>query len=199
MSSENNTFRAFIAIELPDDIREIVYRALNPTMNKLAQYVKWVEQNNLHLTLRFLGQIDSNVQEKIKNSLLQVTTAYSPMLFTLNELGVFPNWREPRVLWMGLHVVSGELISLQKEIESIVQKAGLKPENQRFHPHITIGRVKSTNDFVARCWRGTKLPQMPNFWVKDVVIFKSTLLPTGPIYEPIQKFQLSPNSHKEIN
>lgn len=198
MSSETNTFRAFIAMELPDEIRESVYRSLNPTMNKLAQYVKWVEQNNLHLTLRFLGQIDSNAKDKIENYLSQVTNEYSPMSFSLDELGVFPNWREPRILWIGIHVLSGELISLQKEIESIAQRAGLKPENQRFHPHITIGRVKSTNEFVARCWRATKLPQIPPFRISDVILFKSTLHPSGPIYDPVKKFQLLLNSQKEI-
>lgn len=189
MSEE--TYRAFIAIELPFDVREIIWNSAKPASGMLKSLVKWVPPENMHLTLRFLGGITFSMSDKLRENLQQLLIQFSPIKFKLGIPGVFPSWKEPRVLWVGLDVLEGDINLIQGEIERQAQMVGLPQEKQKFHPHITVGRVKTPSPFISNTWKNVKIQYMPEFVVKKITLFKSTLNPSGAIYEVVDTFQLN--------
>lgn len=191
MDVKEESYRAFIAIEVPHDVQEVIFNSIKPIMSKLKPFVKWVSPENIHLTLRFLGQISLTFSNDLQDNMRKLTDTFSPLTFNLSEPGVFPSWREPRVLWVALELVQGDLFPLQKEIEALVQRLGLSPEKQRFHPHLTVGRAKSPTPVISALWKNVKIPVLPDFCVDKVTLFKSTLAQTGAIYEVMDVFPLN--------
>lgn len=188
MSMNEETHRAFIALELPSEIREAISEGVKPASGLLRSLVKWVPVENMHLTLRFLGNITLEMSNKLRGNLHQASSHFTPLKFKLDLPGVFPSWREPRVLWVGLVVLEGDLKSLQNEIELQAQRIGLPQEKQKFHPHITVGRAKTPSPFISNTWKNVKIKLTPEFNVDKITLFKSTLNPSGAIYEIIDTF-----------
>ncbi len=184
------TYRAFIALELPSEIREAIREGVKPAMGILRSLVKWVPVENMHLTLRFLGNITLEMSNKLRENLHQVSSRFTSLKFKLDIPGAFPSWREPRVLWVGLVVLEGDLKLLQNEIELQAQHIGLPQEKQKFHPHITVGRVKTPSPFISNTWKNVKIKPTPEFIVDKITLFKSILNPSGAIYEVVDTFHL---------
>ncbi|MCA1902058.1 MAG: RNA 2',3'-cyclic phosphodiesterase [Candidatus Hydrogenedens sp.] len=189
MSEES--YRAFVAIELPAEVRDIVWSSTKPVLGSLKSLVKWVPPENMHLTLRFLGGITLSMSEKLRSNLKKVSIQFAPITFRLGTSGVFPSWREPRVLWVGLDVVKGDLSLLQRRVEQEAQIIGLPLEKQRFHPHITVGRVRTPSPFISNTWKNVKIQSTPEFVVNQITLFKSILNPNGAIYEVVDTFQFN--------
>ncbi len=178
--------RTFIGVEVPKKEREIIWRLIQEQRKKNLP-IKWVEFENLHITLKFLGEID----EKKLDSLLPILTTISKgtkrFSIGLENIGCFPSIRNPRVLWIGVSIGAEELINLAIEIESNLNKIGFKKEGKKFHPHLTIGRLKTpckVEDILNQTIK-TDI-----FEIKDFILFKSNLLPTGPVYEKLKVFSL---------
>ncbi len=187
MSEE--TYRAFIALEIPPDVRDIIWSSAKPVYGMLRSLVKWVPVENMHLTLRFLGGISLNKSNELRENLRHISSQFNPIKFKVSEPGVFPSWKEPRILWIGLDAIEGELNLLQGKIEQIVQMVSLPQEKQKFHPHITVGRVKTPSLFISNSWKNVKIQQNPLFVVDRVTLFKSILNPSGAVYEVVDVFQ----------
>ncbi|MGC8844958.1 MAG: RNA 2',3'-cyclic phosphodiesterase [Candidatus Hydrogenedens sp.] len=187
MSEES--YRAFIAIEIPSDVREIIWNNTKPASGMLKSLVKWVPPENMHLTLRFLGAITLSISDKLRENLRQISVQFNPVKFKLSVPGVFPSWKEPRVLWVGLDIIEGDINQIQSKIEQQAQMVGLPQEKQKFHPHITVGRVKTPSPFLSNTWKNVKIQQTPEFIVDKITLFKSTLNPDGAFYEVIDTFQ----------
>ncbi len=183
-----NSYRAFIAIELPGEVRTIIWDSVKPVLGMLRSLVKWVPPENMHLTLRFLGEISHEKSNNLRGQLRQVSTLFHPLKLKLDIPGVFPSWKEPRVLWVGLNVLEGDLKTLQSEVEQQAQKIGLPQEKQRFHPHITVGRVKSPSQFLSNTWKNVKIKEYLEFKADKITLFKSILNPSGAIYEVVDTF-----------
>jgi 2'-5' RNA ligase len=187
--------RSFIAIELPNEIRD----ALGNIQEKLkacAADVKWVKPQNIHLTLKFLGEIDEDQLFKINLILDAFGSDKKIFVIRLASLGAFPKINYPRVIWVGVDRGDRETKELVGALEEKIEKIGLPKEDRAFSSHITIGRVRSNSgrdklvSILAQLQDYFKeTPQ--EFTVEKITLFKSTLTPQGPIYEIVKEVNLS--------
>ncbi len=185
--------RTFFAVDISDGQRQAVSSILDE-FRKLDVHVKWVKPENLHVTLKFLGDTDEDTIPQICETVNSAIRGVPSFVFSLEDLGQFPNARNPRVIWAGIRDGYESLRALSGRINNAVKQLGFKPGKRRFSPHLTIGRVKdnrnirtlmneiSVIDFVSE----TSL-------VSEVILYQSTLRPQGPIYTPLKTFSL-PNT-----
>lgn len=173
--------RLFIAIDLPFEVKKKIVGVRELVKNS---GIKWVEIENLHLTLKFLGEVEEDKVSGIEKSLRKIAKDFEPFIISLRDVGGFPNERESRVIWIGIQQGKERVYELNKEIEKAMEKLGFKRDN-RFHPHITIGRVKRGRVNVY----GLKFHH-PSIFIKSFYLISSKLTPSGPIYTPLHEFRL---------
>lgn len=137
-----NLLRAFIAIELPkqlqDTLEKQIARLRQPLGNDL---VRWIPTQNMHLTLKFIGNIAASHVEFLKQLIAQTADFHSPFDLQISGIGSFPNSKRARILWAGIHAPP-ELASLQKSLEAGASRLGYEQEERPFSPHLTLGRVR---------------------------------------------------------
>jgi len=175
--------RAFIAIELPgaiqseiEDISDELARAFP------ARSVRWVPPGNIHLTLKFLGDIRVNELSAIAGAIDRVAAGHDQHELCLSGLGCFPNKKRPRVFWIGLNGDIGDLRKLHGHLSTELSEIGWEPESRPFHPHLTLGRVKDSRA-IARTDINWELPIRPRaFHVINLVLFESILQTSGASY-----------------
>ncbi|AEF97122.1 RNA 2',3'-cyclic phosphodiesterase [Methanotorris igneus] len=170
--------RCFIAIDLPEEIKDKIEEVKKHFKIK---GIKLVEKENLHITIKFLGEIDEEIVEKIKNLDLSI----SPIKVKIKNIGVFPNENYIRVIWLG----ATNLVDLFKEVDEKLSEIGFKKERE-YVPHVTIGRVKFIENKKAlkdKIEKHRKI-DIGEFEVKSIKLMKSTLTPNGPIYEVIKEW-----------
>lgn len=183
--------RSFLAIELPKTILkkiEEVQRDLKSTHGD----VRWVNSEKIHLTLKFFGNIEELRIDPIFKTIEEVIRNTPPFSLKVRGVGAFPHLKNPRVIWMGLVDGRETLISFQKQIDTLLKDIGFQPEDRPFHPHLTLGRMKSSRgkeELVGRMEK-FKEEEFGTFQVERVVLFKSDLKPTGPIYTPLKEMKL---------
>jgi 2'-5' RNA ligase len=182
--------RAFVAVKISDQQRQAIASILEE-LSQLDVRVKWVAPENLHITLKFLGDTDEEILPQIYKSIENAIGDSLSFDFLLEGVGQFPNARNPRVIWAGIREGYESLRALSSRIDQAVRPFGFKPEKRRFSAHLTIGRVKdnrninilmneiSVIDFVSE-----------SSLVTEVVLYQSTLRPKGPIYTPLKTFDL---------
>jgi 2'-5' RNA ligase len=134
--------RAFVAVLLPDDVRGRLAAAADGLRGRTRE-VAWVRPDNLHLTLRFLGEVDPMTLEHAREAMMVAATATAPFTATLGALGGFPSGRPPRVVWAGVTEGSEGLRALHAALESALVVRGIPGEGRAFHPHVTLGRARS--------------------------------------------------------
>jgi len=175
--------RTFIAIELPQDIKDSL-SALQDKLKTAPAEVRWVKHENIHLTLKFLGEIDAKQLDKIKLILQEVARDHHEFKTRVSTLGVFPNLNYPRVIWVGLDKNDEPVQKIVQDLEEKIAKLGIAKEKRTFTSHITIGRVK-LGKFIAPENQASR-----EFTVHKITLFKSTLTPGGPVYEILQEANL---------
>lgn len=184
--------RSFIAIELGPEIKAEL-EALIRKLRDSDTDVKWVKPENMHLTLKFLGNIPPDTIEDVKKILDKAGMGSSHFKMGLSGVGAFPGLSYPRVIWVGI----GEGGDEAKKIHSLLEEGleGLKFEREQrpFFPHLTIGRVKSTKkkEALASAIEGLKFRPGISQKVEGLTLFQSTLTPKGPIYTPLHEARLS--------
>jgi 2'-5' RNA ligase len=176
--------RTFICVEVPEAIKERIAR-LQQELRRGGAQVSWVKPSNIHLTIKFLGDVSASKMEAIR---LAVERAASPINRFEIEVGVagcFPSPRSPRVLWVGLTRLPDSLKQLRAAIEDELARGGFPRETKRFSPHLTIGRVRDpkgagriAEDLIARGFE----PEA--FQAREVIVMRSDLTPRGSIYTP---------------
>ncbi len=188
------TIRAFIAINLDPEIRGYL-SSLQQNLNLDAAKVKvnWVEEKNLHLTLKFLGNISPSQIELIEIELKKITSQY-PSFFIklLPEIGVFPSYKMPRVIWVGIKEGAAELTEIYNLVETRLYKKGFPRESKNFSTHITLGRVKylKDKDSLIRSLKSIHLDSFSQK-VKSIELMESKLTPQGPLYGIIRQYPLA--------
>jgi len=179
--------RTFIAIEIPENIRNSIHKDVE-AFKASRLPVRWVARSNLHITLRFLGEITDDVRKRMSSVLEGVAARQKPFQMALKDFGCFPNPRRARVLWIGVDEGSEELSVIARNIEEALVESGF-PREGRFHAHLTIGRIKkpcSIDDIL------NKELLSGSFEVNTLILFKSTLTPQGSIYEALEKYRFTP-------
>lgn len=183
--------RAFLAIDLPWDLKREIYSLKNLEIPKDLK-LKWVEEENLHITLKFLGNISENLLEKIYKNSENICKKFASFYLELEEIGSFPEKGIPRVIWIGINRENA-LKTLYEQLEKNFKSLKLEEKKEKFHPHITLIRVKEAlnrealiNYFESLKGEAKKLKGR-SFLVKEIIFFKSTLTPTSPKYTPLKR------------
>jgi len=183
--------RTFVAIALEPKIKH----TLSQFIKKLEDHnpnIRWVREQGMHLTLKFIGEIPENRVEKILSVLRDLSAEHECFPLLLRGTGSFPPRSKcPRILWVGIQENQG-LFSVQHDIESLLEKVSIARENRRFSPHLTLGRVKSSHNIapVLDILADNKDTEFGSMEVQEIIFFKSTLKPTGAEYSALEKIRL---------
>jgi 2'-5' RNA ligase len=187
--SENQTdmVRSFAAVSLPHEIQErlgSIGLRFRKRLEHARAHITWVRPDSLHLTLKFLGSIESRIVPSIMEQLEKAAAGTPPFTFMVGELGVFPNLNQPRVIWVGVHRGEKELCAIQKRVEENLSTLGFAVEKRGFSPHLTLGRIKSlgSRGEVLRALKELDNEEIGMVEVTRIHLMKSTLTPTGAIY-----------------
>lgn len=178
--------RAFIAFELPANIKTYLSKTID-AMSSRTDDVKWVRYEGLHITLKFLGEIEEGLAADIKKGLLFLESRYRPFTMSLDAVDAFPDRKRARVIVVRLKNEVDIISNIFKDIEGNLEKFGFEKEKRAFTPHITLGRRKTPLPLLEKAI--IKLDAM-DFLIDSVVMFRSTLTGKGAIYDPIWKINL---------
>jgi 2'-5' RNA ligase len=188
--------RAFIAIELPKHLQDAVEKQTSRLRQTLGNdIVRWVPTRNMHLTLKFLGDIATSHVDFLKQLLAREADSHPQFDMQISGLGSYPTSRRPRVLWAGLHTPA-DLISLQKSIEAGTTRLGYEQDEHAFSPHLTLGRVRQTTSptdmqKIRTALDTIQLGNIGTARVDSIHLFKSDRLPSGSIYTKLFSAPLS--------
>lgn len=185
-----NKVRSFIAIEIPEDIKKDISGIQDKLRNTGAD-VGWTRSEGIHLTLKFLGDVEEEKLEKVTRAMEEAAKGFSPFGIEISGIGVFPNPKYPRVLWIGVKD-NDTLMTLQNNIERETEKIGFKPEGRRFSPHLTLGRVRSqkNRESLLKAMEEFEKIEFGSLNVGEVSLIKSELSPKGAIYTELFKASL---------
>ena len=179
--------RIFIAIEIPQNIRVKIAEITDYLQSKTPPTaVKWVDYENLHLTIKFIGETKQEKIEEITKVLSQSLAHQAPFSLEIGGLGMYPNNTNPRVIWLG--VTGGEpLIAMHNILDQNLARLGIQREGRPFSPHLTIARLRRNTDAASSKTIGRTLSQfrvdsLGLFNIDRVQLFQSVLTPSGPIY-----------------
>ena len=177
--------RLFVAIDLPDPVKDRLTE-----MSRGVPGAKWVGRNQLHLTLRFIGEVEMPKFQEIKSALKGISA--QPFSMTLQGVGRFPPKRAPRVLWVGM-AAQPALFQLQRDIERALNGIGFTPEARPFEAHITLARLKTPPppDVVERFLEQHADFKTEAIAVDNFILYSSVLAPQGPTYRPESVYRLS--------
>lgn len=183
--------RTFVAIKIPKEIKDKLTKLENDLRNGVFReaFIKWVKPENIHLTLKFIGEIDERKLENIKTGLKKVMREYSPFRLSFAGVGGFPNLRRPRVIWVGVKEGKQTVISLATKIEDELARYKIEKEKREKSPHITIGRVKRPVVLDSKIVEELEF-KAQSFKVTEIFLIKSQLTPEGPIYTDIASYRL---------
>lgn len=182
--------RTFIAIPLPDECRSLLEKMQNE-LRPCGAEVGWVAVPSIHLTLKFLGELDPNAIPALARKLEEAASSTHSFELRLHGLGCFPHERSPRVVWCGIEGDTDTLLQLQQKVESACAQLGFPPEDRAFKPHLTLGRIKGKRNLqpLVDCIKMGSAPAH-SFKVQHFHIYKSTLRPQGALYSVLNTIAL---------
>ncbi|ACZ62341.1 RNA 2',3'-cyclic phosphodiesterase [Dehalococcoides mccartyi] len=187
--------RTFIAIELPPELKT----ALGSFQNSLSiptQAVKWVNPESMHLTIKFLGDTQLGQISNIIKGLEKAAQVCSSFSLCTNRIGAFPSLSSPKIIWLGLEGEIEKLNTLFAEVEKNISGLGFPAEQREFAPHLTLGRLRESASKIdlqtaAETLKTTPPVPKTSFKATHIHLFKSQLLPAGPIYTKLAKISLA--------
>ncbi|MCS7213542.1 MAG: RNA 2',3'-cyclic phosphodiesterase [Candidatus Calescibacterium sp.] len=174
--------RVFIAIKIPEEISEKINQFAKQNFSKIPG-IKLVEKENLHITMKFLGEINDEMVPRVSEKIEKSSQLVEPFEISVEEIGVFPSFNTPRVIWIG--ALSQKIYDVKKAVDETLSELGFEKEN-KFVSHITIGRVKSGNPSEKINRLAKTKTEFGKFIANSITIFESTLTPQGPIYKVIK-------------
>ena len=194
-TSNNLKIRSFIALPIPDPVRDVLQGTIKTLDDGIGERIRWVRPEGIHLTLKFMGDIDLKVINELVSLLPAVTNEFAPFELTMAELGCFPNNRRPRVLWAGVKGNLSTLRDLHIAIDSLVGNVGLPREQRGFSPHLTLGRVNrnlSENHIrhIGELIKTTNLPDNPSWINQTIDLMRTELDPAGSRHYLVKSFPL---------
>ncbi|WP_322509636.1 RNA 2',3'-cyclic phosphodiesterase [Anaerolinea sp.] len=184
-----NAIRAFVAIDLPEDLRHKLGEIMDSLKKKTPRAVRWVPPQNIHLTLKFLGNVSPNNLNTLTQMLRQEALRHSPMQFSVGGLGAFPSKQRPRVIWVGVHAPPA-LMDLQRCVDQETAVLGYPVEEREYSPHLTLGRVSQNVTAlelrqIADALFDTHVGDLGVVRVTEIRLYRSDLQPGGSVYTPL--------------
>ncbi|MCC6503092.1 MAG: RNA 2',3'-cyclic phosphodiesterase [Deltaproteobacteria bacterium] len=182
--------RTFVAIKLPSEVTELL-RTIQASLNRGLKGTSWVRPESIHLTLKFLGEIDDAKVRDVAAGLEKAAEGFRPFSLEVGGVGAFPNARAPKVVWAGIKECA-ELTKLQKSVDERLSIIGFEAETRPFTPHLTLCRIKSAEDgrALGRLIAGLGEQAKASFTVNSFVFMKSVLKPQGAVHTDIKEFAL---------
>lgn len=177
--------RAFIAMELNEEVKDRIME-FEERLRTCRSEMKFVEKENLHITVKFLGEINAKLLEGVFEEIERIEE--EKFTISVKGVGVFPNERFMRVIWIGVEEGKDKIVKVQREIDERLSRLGFAKEKD-FVPHITVARVKSIGDRneVLRVFEEFKHRDFGRSLIDRVVLKKSVLTPKGPIYSNLKE------------
>ena len=182
--------RTFIAVPLSPDCHRML-EELQKKLRATGAEARWVAVSSIHLTLKFLGEIDPAETTKLRDALRAASDAESGFMLCLRGLGAFPDLRNPRVVWCGVEGDIERLRQLQVKVEQACSSLGYALEDRAFHPHLTLGRLQGKRNLqrlLEYIKIGSDLESV--FAVDRYGVYQSTLTPRGATYHILETFRL---------
>ena len=189
--------RSFIAVEIPAEIQNAIAQSTASLRNILPKpLIRWVAPHNVHLTLKFLGDVSPANLERLAEALKPEAASHEMFSISVGRLGAFPTQRRARVIWIGLDAPPA-LAALQHGVDAASAQLGYPREERPFSPHLTIGRVAqtaSTSDLqhIRSALESTKVDILGTVHVQAIHIFKSDLQPGGSVYSHLYALSMKP-------
>lgn len=192
----SESWRLFIAIELSAAVRHQIEQTQRQLERQIPRSAaRWVKPGNIHLTLKFLGEVDTTQIDAIKTALDEAASQHTAFALRTAELGCFPHTRNPRVLWLGVAGALDTLRALQRDVEAAMAPLGFEPDGREFSPHLTLARVQrnASRQDAAKVGEaaevGSGLPEQE--WpVNSVSLMRSQLKPSGSVYTELHRTTL---------
>jgi len=182
--------RCFIAIDISNEVRAEIDKAIQQVRGA-SKGIKWVVPQNIHLTLKFLGEVNDLGITLVDDGLSAVGARYSSFNICIRGTGTFPSLKHPNVLWVGIDT-SDDLKHLSNDIDEAMVQQGFKKEDRRFSPHLTVGRVKNGKGTDSTVKEFLKFQEIffGSIEVEEFMLMKSILRPSGAEYSRLATFKL---------
>ena len=183
-----STIRTFIALELPPSIISLLAK-VQENLQSMGLRAKWVRPENIHLTLKFLGNINSADIDKIGGAMVDAVGKINTFNLVAEGIGVFPGIKRPRVIWVGLKGQVQLLFAMQRLLEDHLAALDYQKEKRPFKGHLTLGRFKQrvNPNTIRRVLQELGDLTIEEFTARRVIFYKSDLKPTGAVYSQLQR------------
>lgn len=182
------TSRLFIAVAIPENVLDVIIN-LRDEIYPEHKSVKWEDRNKLHITLKFLGDVEQNKIPGVSAVLKNIAKKNSSFNISFSKFRMFYFKRNPRILWLGVKY-SSALYSIRNELEKQLSDAGFEIERKKFKPHLTLLRIRGRENFELLNNFLEDVFEFEEFKINEILLVKSTLKPGGSVYEIIEKFKL---------
>jgi RNA 2',3'-cyclic 3'-phosphodiesterase len=189
----SDMIRTFVAVEASEAVRRRAEELID-ALRVAGADVKWVERQNMHLTLKFLGDVPSRDIPEVCRAVQSAVAAAQPLELHLRGAGAFPSAGRPRTVWLGAAEGEEELAAVQHQVDLALRKLGHPKEDRRFEPHLTLGRVRGGGSTIAELGRLLKQHaafDAGHFQIAEAIVFSSRLTAKGPIYAALCRAELS--------
>ena len=179
------TIRIFIAVEIPKTVKESIAK-LQAELGEVVEGIKWVGAEQIHLTLKFLGNIRPDRVDAVKAAIDEAASRSTPFTLTASGVGAFPSTARARVIWVGLGDDPG-LTALHENMEAALEEVGFDQGERPFKAHLTIGRVRGRVGEIGERLDAARWQPDETFEVTQVTVFKSELRRSGALHTPLHK------------
>lgn len=185
------TTRCFIAVPILPPASTNALRVIADLRDKVAN-VKWTRENEMHITLKFLGEIDNRDLLRVSSELRRICTGIEPFVASLDGAGTFPKGKPPRIVWAGIDQGREILASMYDQLDAALVEIGVPREGRAFTPHLTLGRVGRGADQERLLTNVERLsPSLKgSFDVNEVIVYASLRERGGHTYEPLDRIEL---------
>jgi 2'-5' RNA ligase len=193
----SDAIRTFVCLEIPASVRERMEK-LQGSLRSIDARISWVKKENIHLTLKFLGDVEPNRLNAVCEAVGSAALSINPFKIEVSGAGCFPSSHRPRVLWVGIARLSDDLKRLHAGIEKNLARCGFARDDNKFSPHLTIGRVRSpknASQVAERLIAGGF--EAESFTTREVIVMRSELSAGGSIYTPQAVIRLGSQSQTE--
>lgn len=179
--------RTFVAVEMSEGVLSAAAKVVRE-LSRSGATVRWIEPQNMHLTLKFLGEVDALEIPEVCKAVEESVAQVPGFTFDVAGVGAFPKVERPRTIWLGVTRGNKQLLELQEQLEEGLKPLGFPPEKRRFSPHLTLGRVKRQGPELAALSEDLELladHEAGTTAVDEVTVFSSELTREGPVYQAL--------------